>query len=286
MPMDGHTDNGLNDSVPDALRTSPASPGIGMSRRDFATKIGLGSAAAVGLAIGAPNIRTIAFATKAKAGSPAPRGGTTTTTSVPHGHGKIAVSNHSPCVDDALNVQASGFVPHTAVALELDSPGFVLGNTTADATGSIDVQITLTNSMAGTHKIVVSGIQAGGRALVVSASVHIKTEAECRQGPQGSTTVPGSPSTTISGATQSSTPGTSAMPGTSATSGTSGTPGSPGQGHGSQAIGGEHIQEGNGLAFTGTDAIDLALIGAAATVGGRLLYGLARSGDDEEEVDE
>jgi hypothetical protein len=284
--MDGHSDNGLND-VPDARRASFASPGIGMSRRDFATKIGLGSAAAVGLAVATPNIRTIAFATKAKAGSPAPHGGsTTTTTTLPGTHGRITASNHAPCVGDTVSVQASGFVPHTAVTLELDSPGFTLGNTTADTSGGIDVQITLTNSMAGTHKIVVSGIQAGGRSLVLSTPVNIKTQGECRQEPQGSTTtISGSPSTTISSA-QSSTPGTSATPGTSSTPGTSGSPGGRGRGHGGQAIGGEHLQEGNGLAFTGTDAIDLALVGAAATVGGRLLYGLARSGDEDDEEDE
>ena len=42
----------------------------------------------------------------------------------------------------------------------------------------------------------------------------------------------------------------------------------------------------NPLAFTGTDAIDLALIGGAAAIGGRALYGLARREDEDEDEEE
>jgi hypothetical protein len=40
------------------------------------------------------------------------------------------------------------------------------------------------------------------------------------------------------------------------------------------------------LAFTGTDSVDLALLGAAAAVGGRALFGLVAHRDEDEEDEE
>ncbi len=276
--MDGHNDEPVEGGPTDAASRAPDAHAeiapeitpshIGLSRRDFATRIGAGGVAAVGLAIAAPNIRTIRFATKAAVGSPPPTTGSTTTTTVGTGQqsgggGSISVSDSTPCVGDTIHVHASGFVPHTAVRILLD--GETLGVVTADSHGSIDVTIKLHHSQTGSHTIRVVGIQKGGRTLTLSKSLHIKSEEECNSHSEG-TTVPGSTALT--------TPTTTVTPVTAGRVGGGLGP----NGGGSQQIGNE-----SALAFTGTDAIDLALIGAAATVGGRLLYGLARPRDDEED---
>jgi hypothetical protein len=100
--------------------------------------------------------------------------------------------------------------------------------------------------------------------------VTIRTEEECRVHDEGTTTT-----TTPTGGTVSpaSTTPTSTSTATTAPGGSVGPSGS-GNGQG-----------GGTLAFTGTDAIDLTIVGAAATVGGRLLYGLARPRDDEDDDD-
>ncbi len=275
--MDGHSEEPVEGRPTDAASSAPethpaAAPditpsNIGLSRRAFATRIGAGGVAAVGLAIAAPNIRTIRFATKAAVGSPPPKsGGTTTTTTVPTGPqgggGSISVSDSTPCVGDTIRVTASGFVPHTAVRILLDSD--TLGVVTADSHGAINVTIKLHHSQTGFHTIKAVGIQTGGRTLTLSKSLHIKSEEECNSHSEG-TTVPGSTALT--------TPTTTVTPVTAGRTG-----GGLGPNGGGQQIGNE-----SALAFTGTDAIDLALIGAAATVGGRLLYGLARPSDDDEE---
>jgi hypothetical protein len=49
-------------------------------------------------------------------------------------------------------------------------------------------------------------------------------------------------------------------------------------------LGGSAPSRGSGvLAFTGTDALDLAVLGIAAAVGGRALYALARNADDDDD---
>ena len=271
--MDGPEQVGNEDAVERILESVPS---VGLSRREFSRRIGTGSAAAaVGLVWAAPKISTIRYATKVVAGSPPPATSTTTSTtptSVPVGRqGGISVSTGSPCAGDNLGVSASGFVPHTAVRLELDSAENSLGVTTADRTGSIDVSVHLSShTPAGPHTIRVVGVQSGGRTLTLRATITIRSEEECRVGTKGSTTT--TPSTTHVGP-RSTTPGTTA---TSPITAKVSTP--PGT---SEVSPGTTTLSGGALAFTGTDAVDLALIGAAAAVGGRALYGLARRGDDD-----
>jgi hypothetical protein len=115
--------------------------------------------------------------------------------------------------------------------------------------------------------------------------VNIKTEEECHVGPKGSTTTTSTP-TTQPGATTTTPrrPTTSTSPTSVPTSTT---------------VGAEHQHEGGGegkvphasngggfLAFTGTDSVDLALLGAAAAVGGRALFGLVAHRDEDDEDDE
>ncbi len=275
--MDGHTEQPTEGEPPDAVAELLASvPSVGMSRRDFTAKVGVSSAAAVGIAWAAPNIRTIKFAAKAVVGSPPPTSTTTSTstsTTVPIGAlgGKISISSSSPCIGETLRVNASGFAPKTAVTLQLDSAANSLGVATADSKGRIEVALRIpSDAPTGPHTLMAVGVQTGGRTLTLTTTVQIKTAAQCEVGPEGSTSTtsaPGNPSTTPTTATTSTTATTPTTTSTSAKGG-------PGVQH----IGGE-----GALAFTGTDAIDLALVGAAATVGGRLLYGLARPRDDDEE---
>ncbi len=273
--MDGREEQPSNDDSAGRIVESIGS--IGLSRRDFARRIGGGSAAAVGLAWAAPKITTIRYAAKAKAGSPPPTSTTTTSTSVPVGQlGHISLSASSPCVGDTIRVTAEGFAPKTAVTLEIDSAAHTLGVTTANGAGAIDVRVELSShGPTGAHTLRAIGVQPGGRTLTLSAPITIKTEAECQVEQAGSTTT--TPTT--------SPPGTLGTTSPTSTS-TSTTP--------TTEVGGKQQQGGGGgkplgessLAFTGTDAIDLALIGGAAAIGGRALYGLARRSDEDADADE
>jgi hypothetical protein len=248
---------------------------VGLSRREFTRRFGGGSAAVVGLAWAAPKITTIRYAAKAKAGSPPP----TTTTTLPVGAlGHISLSSRNPCVGDTIRVTADGFAPRTAVTLQMDSPAHVLGVTTADSTGKIDVRVNLyQQGPTGTHTLRAIGVQTGGRTLTLSTPITVKTEAECRVGPEGSTTTtapstPGTTTTTPTSTTPTSTTSTSTT--------TRSTP--PVTNPGGVPVGGKPLGEGS-LAFEAADAVDLALIGAAAAIGGRMLYGLSRPDDDADE---
>jgi len=240
-----------------------------MSRRDFTSFVGKGSAVAAGMVWAAPKISTVKLAKKAAAGSPPPGTTTTTTTIAGQGNPTISVSNASPCGGDTIAVNGRGFVPKTAVSLEIDSPANSLGVTTADSNGNIAVTLRLPTSVpTGSHNLVAVGVQAGGRTLTLEAPLHIKTRAECETGPEGST------------ATTLANTGTTGVAGTT----TPGTTRTTGNGKGSSGTT-KVSNEGSPLAFTGTDTVDLALIGAAAAVGGRALLGLVgrdRDEDDEE----
>lgn len=268
--MDGQEEQSRNDDS--AARLVESIGSIGLSRRDFARRFGGGSAAVVGLAFATPKITTIRYAAKAKAGSPPPTSTTTTSTSVPVGElGHISLSESSPCVGDTIRVKADGFAPKTAVTLEIDSPEHTLGVTTANGDGKINVQIELSShGPTGAHTLKAVGVQTGGRTLTLSAPITIKTEAECRVENEGSTTTstPG----TLGSTTPTSTP-TSTTPTTNAADK-------------QQGGGGGKPLNGNSLAFTGTDAINLALVGGAAAIGGRALYGLARRSDEDDEDEE
>jgi hypothetical protein len=255
-----------------------------MSRRDFASRFGAGSAAAVGLAWASPHISTIRFARKAQVGSPSPSTSTTSTTIVSPTQGSMSISPDVPCVGDILHIRAEGFTPRTAVTLELDSTENILGLTTAGVKGRVNVTVRLPSNLAGSHVVIVTGVQPGGRTLKLSIPVTIKTEAECHVGPQGSTTT----STTQPGATTTTKPGkqpTTSTPSTSVpTSTTIGAEEEHGGGGGGKPHG---ASSGSGfLAFTGTDSVDLALLGAAAAVGGRALFGLVAHRDEDEEDEE
>jgi hypothetical protein len=251
------------------------------SRRDFAARFGAGSVAAVGVAWATPHVSTIKFAAKAAVGSPAPPGSSTTTTTVPGQPGTITLSSVVPCEGDVVRCRALGFAPRTAVTLELDSAEHVLGVTTASAQGKVNVSVRVPSGMSGDHVFKVIGVQLGGRTLTLDVPVHIKTQQECAVAPQGSTTTtttaPGTTSTTTRGATSTSTPSSSTSVPTPTTVG------ALNEGGGGGGGGGGPASSGGFLAFTGTDSVDLALLGAAAAVGGRALFGLVAHRDDEDE---
>ena len=153
-----------------------------------------------------------------------------------------------------------GFAGKTAVTLEIDSPANTLGVTTCDSQGRVDTIVKLPRHPTGTHQLVLVGVGPGGRTLTIRAEVNIKTEEECAVGPEGSTsttTVPTNPS--VSTSSPSSTTPTSTPPTTPVTTAQNKPP----------------TRTGSGLAFTGTDTTELALLGAAAAVAGRMLYGIA-----------
>jgi hypothetical protein len=281
--MDQRALNG-DDSGSDEPARDSAPPPTHLSRRDFASRFGAGSAAAVGLAWASPHISTIRFARKAAVGSPAPPPSTTTTTTIAGVEGSISISGRTPCPGDILAVHADGFAPKTAVTLELDSAENVLGVTTAGGKGRVNVTLRLPSDVEGLHNLIVTGVRPGGRTLTLSVPVTIKTADECKVGPKGSTT------TTQPGTTTTTTPGKKPATTTST---------SPTSVPTSTTIGGEQVHEGGGggephgvsngggfLAFTGTDSVDLALLGAAAAVGGRALFGLVAHRDENDEEEE
>jgi hypothetical protein len=249
-----------------------------LSRREFTTRIGGGSvAAAAGMVWATPKISTIRFAAKAAVGSPPPGGGTTTTSTTIAGEstGSLSISGHSPCGGDKLHATVSGFAPKTAVEFQIDSPEHSLGVATADAQGKVSVTILIPkNAPTGRHNLVAVGVQPGGRTLKLSTRIEIKTEDECKTGVEGSTTsttVGQTGSTDTTAATSSTTTPT---PTTAPPDNLAETP--PGK-----------VSRGEGsLAFTGTDAVNLALLGAGAAVGGRALLAIAGRNRDEDDEDD
>jgi hypothetical protein len=230
------------------------------------------------MAWASPHMSTIRFARKAQVGSPAPGTSTTTTTTIGGTEGTISLNSRTPCEGDICVVRAGGFAPRTAVTLELDSPEHTLGITTAGVRGRVNVTVRLPSGLTGDHALVVAGVRPGGRTLSLTVPIHIKTDAECHVGPEATTT------TTQPGATTTTTrpgnrPTTSTSPPTSVPTSTS-----IAQEHNQGGGGVQGASNGGGfLAFTGTDSVDLALLGAAAAVGGRALFGLVAHRDDEDE---
>jgi hypothetical protein len=262
--MDGATepsDATAGDDVP--VVGLGALPSI--SRRRFNTLIGAGSAAALGAGFVAPHISTIKFARKAAVGSPPP-GSTTTTTIGPtgtttpnQGNGRLSISNHAPCAGNAIGVIATGFAPKTAVSLQIDSPAYPLGVVTADASGGVNTVVQLpANAPLGPHKLVAAGVQLGGKSLTLTAPVNIKTQGNCDTG-TGS---------------QGSNDGSNGSNGDGSSVDVSGDTGHQSTSNGSGS-----------LAFTGTDSTRLALLGAGAAVIGRVVYGAANAGRDEDQED-
>jgi hypothetical protein len=206
-------------------------------RREFTKRAGIGTAAAAGLVWAAPKISTIRYATKAAAGSRPPR--TTTTATVPTITlgGKVTVSATSPCVGTDVRVTAEGFAPGAAVAIQIDSAAIAIGMVHADASGAVDALVTIpTTAPTGPRSLRVVGPKSDGTTLVLTAAITIKTAAECA---------------TDTGVGPTGSP-VGAIPG----------------GAGDDGGGGS-------LPLTGSDAIDLAVIGGAAAIGGRVLYGVS-----------
>jgi hypothetical protein len=209
-----------------------------LSRREFAKRAGVGSAAAAGLVWAAPKISTIRYAAKAAAGSQPP---TTPTEPVPEQTlgGKVTVSVASPCVGAQVRVTAGGFAPGAGVAIQIDSAAHAIDMVNADASGAIDVMVTIpTTAPTGPRTLRAVGPMPGGTTQTLTTAITIKTAAECADPGVGAT---GSPV------------------------GADGTAGVESAGTGSGS-----------LPLTGSDAIDLAVIGGAAAIGGRVLYGATR----------
>jgi hypothetical protein len=255
-------------------REGPAGPPprplgpIGLSRRQFTRNVGAGGVAAVGLMWAGPKISTIRYAAKAAAGSPPP---TTTTSTTGPGvpEGTISVNTRSPCAGDSFQLHASGFVQKTAVTIELDSAAHILGTTTSNGDGRINVRVDLApDGPTGEHTLKVIGVRPGGQTLTLSVPLVIKTVAECETQSEGSTTT--SP-TTVPASTPTTTPTVTTAPQK---------PQQP-----QQQQGGESLQHGGGvLAFTGANSSELALVGGAAALAGWAVYGIAsdREGGDDD----
>ncbi len=248
--------DGLTGSPTDGKRPPPPNVNAGgdeacergLSRREFAARAGVGSAAAAGLFWASPKISTVRSLRKAAIGSPPP---TSVTTSPPVGPlgGQIFLSATSLCLGDKVHVDASGFAPGTTVTLHLESSSAVLGSAVADSTGSIGVAVVLPTSAAtGAQVMKAVGVQQGGQALTVSAPITIKTAADCA----GSTTT-----------TTKSPVGAAGERGT-ATSEPAASAGDAGGG------------SGGNLPFTGGEATDLALMGGAAILGGRVIHRMTK----------
>jgi hypothetical protein len=239
---------------------------IGLSRRQFARKVGGGSAAALGLMWAAPKISTIRLAASNPGSSPPTS--TTTTTTIPGSVGGMSVDDPNPCAGTSLHIHADGFAPNTGVNFTLDSPANPIGNATANSAGKINAlyPVPLTGPF-GAHTIIATGQKPGGQTLTLSAPIVIKTVADCHQGTEGSTVPP----TTAPGASTS-------VPATT-------TPTTTKPKHEKQQ--GESLQQGSNLPFTGMNSTDLALAGGAAALAGWAIYGIGGSRDrDDEDVDD
>jgi hypothetical protein len=233
---------------------------VGISRRRFTKNVGAGSAAALGLMFAAPKISTIRYAARAAVGSPPPPGSTTTTTTTPGRTGRMTVDEPNPCAGTAIHIHAEGFVPKTAVMFALDSPAHVLGTTTANGDGRVNVTYNIpVTGPFGAHEIKATGVQPGGKTLVLSAPITIRTVADCHQGTQGST-VPGTGSSSPPTTVPTTTPATSPQ----------------------AEQGGQSLQQGSKMPFTGMNSTDLALAGGAAALAGWALYGIGGSGDRDD----
>ena len=270
--MDGATQpSDVGPEVGDSTGAAEFEP-PSISRRRFATvAVGAGSLALAGGALASPRISTIRFAAKAAVGS-APPGSTTTSTTIAGQTGSISLSSNSPCAGADLIVQARGFAAKTAVTLEIDSDATTLGVTTCDSQGRIDTIVKLPRHPTGPHDLVLVGVAPGGRTLTLRTQVDIKTEAECAVGPEGTTsTTTTTTNPKVSTSTPSSTTPTTTPPTTPVTTESR-----------------KPTRTGSGLAFTGTDTTELALLGAAAAVAGRMLYGIAagRGGEEDDLADE
>jgi hypothetical protein len=263
--MDGQNEQPRE--VPPGPPPRPLGP-IGLSRRQFTRNVGASGVAAVGLMWAGPKISTIRYAAKAAAGSPPPT--TTTSTTVPGTpEGTISVNTRSPCAGDSIQLHASGFVQGTAVTIELDSAEHILGTTTSNGDGRVNVRVDFpSDGPTGEHILKVIGVRPGGQILTLSVPLVIKTVAECQTQSEGSTT---STPTTVPANTSTTTP--------TATT----TPQKPQQPQ--QQQGGESLQHGGGvLAFTGANSSELALVGGAAALAGWAVYGVAsdREGGDDD----
>jgi len=253
---------------PRAMPPEPATPPIGpigLSRRKFITT---GSVTAVGLVWATPKVSTIRFAAKAAAGSPPPTSSTTSTSTPVGTEGSMSVDTTGPCPGQRLHVKADGFVGKTAIAIQLDSPANVLGTTTCNANGGVNVQVPIGNASPGPHILRAVGVKPGGQTMVLTVPIVVKTEAECKVQNEGTTTVPGS-----------TTPGTSTPPtSTSPTTAKLHQQGDPG---------GPVVNSGGGsLAFTGANSTGLALVGGAAALAGWGLYAAGAEQDpDADDLD-
>src|SRR4051812_31685938 len=182
--MDQRATNAGDSGSDDSARGSGLGP-RGLSRRDFAARFGAGSAAAVGVAWAAPHITTIKFAAKAAVGSAPPGSTTTTSTTIEGEVGSVSLSSHDPCAGDILIVRARGFVPKTAVTIEIDSAEHTVAVTTAGGQGRINVAVRLPTTVpTGVRDLVVVGVKPGGRTLTLHVPVTIRSVEECAVGPE------------------------------------------------------------------------------------------------------
>jgi hypothetical protein len=156
-------------------------------------------------------------------------------------------------------------VGKTAVSIQLDSPATVLGVTTCNANGGVNVQVPIGNASPGPHTLRAVGVKPGGQTLMLTVPIVVKSEAECKVQNEGTTTVPGS-------TTPTSTPPPTTV--------------KLQQPQKQQGSGGGVSGGGGSLPFTGADSAGLALVGGAAALAGWALYGFGAAQDPDEDDSE
>lgn len=165
-----------------------------------------------------------------------PPGGSTVAPTVASLGGRLSLSATDPCVGGTVHLSGVGFAPNTGVAVELDSPANPIGLTRADSDGSIDATVTIPRT----------GL-TGARTLRAHG-VQVG----------GASLVLSAPITIKTVAE------------CEADVGTEGNRTSPEQ------TGTDNGNSGDSLPFTGGNVTDLALLGGAAVIGGRAIYGAAK----------
>ncbi len=213
----------------------------GVSRREFAKRAGVGSAAAAGLVWAAPKISTIRYATKAAAGS-VPPNTTTVTNTVPESAlggqgdrlGRVAVCRHRGA-RHRRRVRAGREVSRSRSTPPRTRSAWCTRTRAAPSTSWSPFRRPRRPARAHCAS---SGPTPGGTTQTLTTAITIKTAAECAESHVGAAGDP---------------------------VGSGGAAGVPGAG-----------TRGGSLPLTGSDAIDLAVIGGAAAIGGRVLYGATR----------
>lgn len=88
--------------------------------------------------------------------------------------GPVTVSDSTPNAGDTVTVSGSGFEAGATIELWFRSDPVKLGETTADAAGEFEAEVTIpADAAAGVHHIEATGPAAGGGTLVLGTQVTV-----------------------------------------------------------------------------------------------------------------